>query len=289
MKINSIIFNNILLLTATFVISCGGNRNISKNNEGNISENNSFVEESISENDSFIKESISENISFLAEARNNVIKNKSDNFYFNQASEYVRNEGEASWNAIANFEMAISVNPSNGGYYNDIANCYRGGIKNYKKALEYYNKAIENGYDEGFIYYNRAICKFETNDLTGACSDYSIAKSSGWQDDYYDIATKAKCTIKINQSNGASLNQTQVTNIDGVYYGSQNISGLNLTAKLIISGSRWSVSSQLGYDNPEYQNGVVMGSDLYDDSGMIKIGYVSGNSANIDGYPSMRK
>ncbi len=60
-------------------------------------------------------------------------------------------------------------------------------------------------------------------------------------------------------------------------------------AKLTISGIRWSATSQLGYDSPEYQNGVVKGNDLYDDSGMIKIGYVSGNSASINGYPSMRK
>jgi len=84
--------------------------------------------------------------------------------------------------------------------------------------------------------------------------------------------------------------QTKVEdNIDGVYSGSQNISGLELVAKLTISGSRWSATSQLGYDSPEYQNGVVKGNDLYDDSGMIKIGYVSGNSASINGYPSMRK
>ena len=91
------------------------------------------------------------------------------------------------------------------------------------------------------------------------------------------------------QSEDAAENKTQEVSIDGVYTGSQNISGLNLEAKLTISGTSWSASSQLGYDNPEYQNGVVKGSDLYDDSGMIKIGYVSGNSANIDGYPSMRK
>ena len=78
-------------------------------------------------------------------------------------------------------------------------------------------------------------------------------------------------------------------NIDGVYSGTKNISGLELLAKLTISGSRWSASSQLGYDSPEYQNGVVKGNDLYDDSGMIKIGYVSGNSASINGYPNMRK
>ncbi|MBM3453502.1 MAG: hypothetical protein FJX84_10250 [Bacteroidetes bacterium] len=77
--------------------------------------------------------------------------------------------------------------------------------------------------------------------------------------------------------------------IDGGYFGTQNISGLELVAKLTISGSRWFATSQLGYDSPEYQNGVVRGNDLYDDSGIIKIGYVSGNSASINGYPRMRK
>ena len=91
------------------------------------------------------------------------------------------------------------------------------------------------------------------------------------------------------QAEDAAVNKTLKVSIDGVYTGSQNISGLNLEAKLTISGKSWSASSQLGYDNPEYQNGVVNGTDLYDDSGMIKIGYVSGNNASIDGYPSMRK
>ena len=98
-----------------------------------------------------------------------------------------------------------------------------------------------------------------------------------------------------NSGNSESNSSTQQEetkeeeNIDGIYSGTQNISGLELVAKLTISGSRWSATSQLGYDSPEYQNGVVKGNDLYDDSGMIKIGYVSGNSANINGYPSMRK
>ena len=95
-----------------------------------------------------------------------------------------------------------------------------------------------------------------------------------------------------NSENNSSNQQEQTKeedNIDGVYSGTKNISRLELLAKLTISGSRWSASSQLGYDGPEYQNGVVKGNDLYDDSGMIKIGYVSGNSASINGYPNMRK
>jgi hypothetical protein len=79
------------------------------------------------------------------------------------------------------------------------------------------------------------------------------------------------------------------TSIDGVYSGSMSISGLELVAELTISGNRWSARSQLGSDSQEYQNGVVNGNDLYDDSGMIKIGYVSGNTARIDSYPSMEK
>jgi hypothetical protein len=83
--------------------------------------------------------------------------------------------------------------------------------------------------------------------------------------------------------------ESKEENIDGVYSGTQNISGLELVANLTISGSRWSATSQLGYDSPEYQNGVVKGNDLYDESAMIKIGYVSGKSASINGYPSMSK
>ena len=103
---------------------------------------------------------------------------------------------------------------------------------------------------------------------------------------------------KSNNSNSGNAERNSSTqreqtkeedNIDGVYSGTQNISGLELVAKLTISGNRWSASSQLGYDSPEYQNGVVKGKDLYDGSGMLKIGYVSGNSASINGYPSMRK
>jgi hypothetical protein len=95
-----------------------------------------------------------------------------------------------------------------------------------------------------------------------------------------------------NSGLNPSLQQEQPKeelSFDGIYTGSQNISGLELVAKLTINGNRWSAISQLGYDNQEYQNGVVKGKDLYDDSGMIKIGYVSGNSANINGYPSMSK
>ena len=90
-------------------------------------------------------------------------------------------------------------------------------------------------------------------------------------------------------TNQPSNNKKEETSINGIYTGSQNISGLELTARLTVSGNRWSAISQITGDSPEYQNGIVQGSDLYDDSGSIKIGYVSGSSASINGYPSMSK
>ncbi len=92
-----------------------------------------------------------------------------------------------------------------------------------------------------------------------------------------------------NNDPNNSITNSSTRSVDGVYTGSTNISGLELVAKLTINGNRWSASSQLGYESPEYQNGVVKGNDLYDDSGMIKIGYVSGNTASINGYPNMLK
>ena len=109
------------------------------------------------------------------------------------------------------------------------------------------------------------------------------------------------CNSNSNKSNNSNSGNTESNsstqqaptkeedNIDGVYSGIQIKSGLKLVSKLTISGSRGSATSQLVYDSPEYQNGVVKENDLYDDSGMLKIRYVSGNSGSINGYPSISK
>lgn len=95
---------------------------------------------------------------------------------------------------------------------------------------------------------------------------------------------------KMSENSSESIKTEQPNeseNIDGVYIGSRSISGLELVAKLTVSGNSWSATSHLGYDSPEFQNGVVKGKDLYDESGMIKIGYVNGMNAHINGYPTM--
>jgi hypothetical protein len=93
-------------------------------------------------------------------------------------------------------------------------------------------------------------------------------------------------TIKRNES--SSRTEEREVSADGTYSGSQTITdGVELAARLVISGSRWSTVSQLTYDSPQYENGVVDGTDLYDETATIKVGYVSGNSARINGYPTM--
>jgi tetratricopeptide (TPR) repeat protein len=206
----------------------------------------------------------------LIEARKKVEINQSEDFYYRKAWEFVKNEGEASWNAVANFEKAIDVNQSKADYYNDLANCYRGGFKDYKTALEFYNKAIEKGFIKGFVYYNRAICKFETSDLVGACSDNQTAINNGWNNDHYEIATKAKCTIE-------PINKIEIA---GVYSGTDNV-GMESTILLRIGGSMV-VKSSIGDGTPsvgrwsgDAENlSLYIESDepYYDNYGNLKMG-----------------
>ena len=116
-----------------------------------------------------------------------------------------------------------------------------------------------------------------------------LSSCSGNVQDLTTLGENKNVIVRDKVSASAQQEQPkEEVSIDGVYSGSQNISGLELVAKLTINGNRWSASSQLGYDRAEYQNGVIKGKDLYDDSGMIKIGYVSGNTASIEGYPTLR-
>ena len=57
----------------------------------------------------------------------------------------------------------------NSGYYKDEA-------KDYYGAISDFNKAIELDPNDAKNYYNRAISKYYTNDLKGACED---ARKSG--------------------------------------------------------------------------------------------------------------
>lgn len=83
----------------------------------------------------------------------------------------------------------------------------------------------------------------------------------------------------------SSIQQEQpeeVESVDGLYSYEDNsailtirIRGNSWTGKtVIISG----IGSDYDNQNAEYENGIVKGNDIYESSGMVKIGYVSGNS-----------
>jgi hypothetical protein len=61
----------------------------------------------------------------------------------------------------------------------------------------------------------------------------------------------------------------------GVYTYSES----SFTFKITVIGSRWSgVSKICQYCDTEYDSGIVKGTDVYDSSGYVKIGYISGNT-----------
>ena len=94
---------------------------------------------------------------------------------------------------------------------------------------------------------------------------------------------------KSGKKQDESRNVKSAVSVDGVYQGSQDLGGISLSAKLTIRGSRWTAITKLDYGDTEYQSGIVNGKDLYDETGMLKLGFVSGNTARINGYPTMRK
>jgi hypothetical protein len=79
-----------------------------------------------------------------------------------------------------------------------------------------------------------------------------------------------------------SIKSYEQETIDGTYSFKDNSAELKIT----ISGSSWSGKTMMitgfgsDYDNQnaQYDNGVIKGNDLYESSGMVKVGYINGNS-----------
>ena len=79
--------------------------------------------------------------------------------------------------------------------------------------------------------------------------------------------------------------------IDGLYSGTAKGDGISIIATLRITGKKWIATSKMNIPGAttEYQRGIMVGVDIYDESGFVKIGYVSENTAYINGYPEMTK
>jgi len=98
-------------------------------------------------------------------------------------------------------------------------------------------------------------------------------------------SNKSNSSNSDNASKGSSSQQEQPReeeSIDGLYSNEDNSAKLTIR----ISGNSWSgktiIVTGFGSDydnqNAQYDNGIVKGNDLYESSGMVKVGYVSGHS-----------
>jgi Flp pilus assembly protein TadD len=122
-------------------------------------------------------------------AKSKVLKNRDASYYYNTAKAYLRAEGETSYNVIAHYEAAIRLRPSLGGIHSDLGNCWRS-LACYAKAEYCYTQALERGFEKGFVYYNRAVCRYERGDIESARSDFYLSKQLGWSNDWYKLENK---------------------------------------------------------------------------------------------------
>lgn len=91
------------------------------------------------------------------------------------------------------------------------------------------------------------------------CSNASNSQSQSYQDE--------SGALQSNNENAAS------DDITGTYVYTED----NFEARITINGSSWSGVTIL-YGESQYDNGVVIGNSIYDDSGLVEIGYVNGSS-----------
>lgn len=96
-------------------------------------------------------------------------------------------------------------------------------------------------------------------------------------------ATNSKEMIQ-NQSNNSNVIKTPKEELevkDGIYYYSDNMLNLSITIKGNIWIGKTMFLSGMGenYDNQntKYESGILKGNSLYEKSGMVEVGYLSGN------------
>jgi len=97
------------------------------------------------------------------------------------------------------------------------------------------------------------------------------------------------CNSNSNKNNNSNSDNSESNteepkeeSVDGLYTYEDNSANLSIR----VSGISWSgktlIVSGFGeeYDNQnaQYDNGIIKGKELFENSGMVKVGYISGNS-----------
>ena len=98
-------------------------------------------------------------------------------------------------------------------------------------------------------------------------------------------------TIENNEYDSTeSLYETPTsTSIDGNYSSSVSGGGAGGEFSVSIYGDSWSSTLKINaYDDGTYEFGTVRGKNLYDESGFVKVGYVSGNTVNMGRFSASK-
>lgn len=82
------------------------------------------------------------------------------------------------YEALDDFTLAAEYDPENPEIWYSIGNVYMN-LKEYLKAIEYYNQAIGLKEDYADAYYNRGLIKFYMGEHDLACDDWKIAEKYG--------------------------------------------------------------------------------------------------------------
>jgi len=95
---------------------------------------------------------------------------------------------------------------------------------------------------------------------------YSVSNERSETQAYYDDETESYETpSKISSSSSPNGTYTYASG--------------NLQFTIIVYGDRWSGTTKIcSYCDVEYDSGIVVGNDVYDSTGYVKIGYISSNS-----------
>lgn len=120
--------------------------------------------------------------------------------FFGFSQEYYSNNNVEIEKKISKLDSLILENPSFQNYFN--RGYLNHEIKNYEKALNDYNKAIQIDSISFLAYYNRACLKVDTNDLNGALFDYNKSINLG-NNDYKIYFNRASLKERLNDINGA--------------------------------------------------------------------------------------
>jgi tetratricopeptide (TPR) repeat protein len=99
--------------------------------------------------------------------------------------------------AIAHYQRAVAINPSDGSVYNNIGNVYLRGKNDPNAALPYYVQAttIEPSFNYGWL--NLALCQKELGDISGAKTTVAMGLTElSCTDGLYEVLTQLQAQLE---------------------------------------------------------------------------------------------